>query len=130
MQHVTCKLIDSNKKEIVQRRNNLLPYYPKEHALRKLTQLYSFTGLKIVHDYPKICPGYPKSRYKLFNTIIRSKKKQKLKKPNQNLKKSAINKYLKTKEKSKTRRKNFTTRNKRKISTTTIITTPKFNSER
>ena len=26
---VTYKLIDSNKKEIVQHRNNLLPYYPK-----------------------------------------------------------------------------------------------------
>ena len=37
---VTYKLTDSNKKEIVQHRNNLLPYYPKEYALRKLTQLY------------------------------------------------------------------------------------------
>ena len=37
---VTYKLTDSNKKEIVQHRNNLLPYYPKEYALRELTQLY------------------------------------------------------------------------------------------
>ena len=29
---VTYKLIDSNKKGIVQHRNNLLPYYPKEYA--------------------------------------------------------------------------------------------------
>ena len=43
---VTYKLTDSNQKEIVQHRNNLLPYYPKEYALRESTQLYSFTGLK------------------------------------------------------------------------------------
>ena len=47
---VTYKLTDSNKKEIIQHRNNLLPYYPKEYALRELTQLYSFTGLKIVQN--------------------------------------------------------------------------------
>ena len=28
---VTFKLTDSTKKEIVQHRNNLLPYYPKEY---------------------------------------------------------------------------------------------------
>ena len=32
---VTYKLIDLNKKEIVQHRNNLLPYYSKEYALRE-----------------------------------------------------------------------------------------------
>ena len=48
--NVTYKPIDSNKKEIVQHRNNLLPNYPKKHALRELTQLYSIRGLKIVHD--------------------------------------------------------------------------------
>ena len=47
---VTNKLTDANRKEIVQHRNNLLPYYPKEYALRELTQLYSFTGLKIVQN--------------------------------------------------------------------------------
>ena len=51
---VTYKLTDLNKKEIVQRRNNLLPYYPKEYLLRKLTQLYSFTGLHIVQNNPQI----------------------------------------------------------------------------
>ena len=40
------------KKEIVQHRNNLLPYYPKEYALRELTQLYSFTGLKVIQNDP------------------------------------------------------------------------------
>ena len=44
----TYKLTDSIKKEIVQHRNNLLPYYPKEYALRKLTILYSFTSLKVI----------------------------------------------------------------------------------
>ena len=49
---VTYKLTDSNQKKIVQHRNNLLPYYPKEYALRELTQLYSFTGLKIIQNHP------------------------------------------------------------------------------
>ena len=49
---VTYKLTDSSKKENVEHRNNLLPYYPEEYALRKLTQLYSFTGLKIIQDNP------------------------------------------------------------------------------
>ena len=47
---VTYKLIDTTKKEIVQHRNNLLPYNPKEYALRELTQLYSFTGLKVIQN--------------------------------------------------------------------------------
>ena len=49
---VTYKITDSDKKEIVQHRNNLLPYYPKEYALRELTQLYSFTGLKVIQNTP------------------------------------------------------------------------------
>ena len=36
---VTYKLTDLNSKEIVQHRNNLLHFYPKEYALRELTQL-------------------------------------------------------------------------------------------
>ena len=48
---VTYKLTDSTKKEIVQHRNNLLPYYPKEYALHELTQLYSFTGLKFIQNH-------------------------------------------------------------------------------
>ena len=47
---VTYKLTESRKKEMVQHRNNLLPYYPKEYALRKLTQIYSLTGLKIIQN--------------------------------------------------------------------------------
>ena len=33
---------------------HLLPYYPKEYALRELTQLYSFTGLKIIQNEPHL----------------------------------------------------------------------------
>ena len=51
---LTYKLTDPNKKEIVQHRNNLLPYYPKEYALRELIQLYSFTELKNVQSNPEI----------------------------------------------------------------------------
>ena len=51
---VTYKLTDSSKKEIIQHRKNLLPYYPKEYALRELTQLYSFTGFHIVQNNPQI----------------------------------------------------------------------------
>ena len=49
---VTYKLTDLNEKEIVQHRNNLLPYYPKEYAFRDLTQLYSsqvYTSFKKTH---------------------------------------------------------------------------------
>ena len=49
---VTYKLTDSTKKEIVQHRNNLLPYHPKEFALFELTQLYSFTGLRLIQNHP------------------------------------------------------------------------------
>ena len=49
---VNYKITDSDQKEIVQHRNNLLPYYPKEYALRELTQLYSFTGLKVIQNHP------------------------------------------------------------------------------
>ena len=47
---VTYKLTDLNKKEIVQHRNNLLPYYPKVYSLRELTQLYSITGLRVIQN--------------------------------------------------------------------------------
>ena len=48
---VTYKLAESTQKEIIQHRNNLLPYYPKEYALRELTQLYSFTDLKVIKNH-------------------------------------------------------------------------------
>ena len=52
MSHINLSII---KKETKQLRNNLLPYYPKEHALRELTQLY-FTGPHIIENTTgKIC---------------------------------------------------------------------------
>ena len=51
---VTYKLTDCSKKEVIQHRNNLLPYYPKEYALRELTQLFFFTGLHIIQNNPQI----------------------------------------------------------------------------
>ena len=49
---MTYKLTDLTKKEIVHHRNNVLPYYLKEYAQRELTQLYSFTGLKVIQNHP------------------------------------------------------------------------------
>ena len=40
------------KKKSFNTENNLLPFYPKEYALRELTQLYSFTGLKVIQNNP------------------------------------------------------------------------------
>ena len=40
----------TQKKSWLIQKNNLLPYYPKEYALREQTQLYPFTELKIVHN--------------------------------------------------------------------------------
>ena len=47
---VTYQFTDLNKNEIVQQRNNLLPYYPKEYALRELTQFTFFTGLQVIQN--------------------------------------------------------------------------------
>ena len=90
---VTYKITDSDKKEIVQHRNNLLPYYPKEYALRELTQLYSFTVLKlfkIIHirkikqrnnmtftSKIKIKINYNKKQYKKARSKYTTKRKKK-----------------------------------------------------
>ena len=47
---VTYKPTVLNKKEIVQHRNNLLPYYPKEYALRELTHIYIFFHMFTHHS--------------------------------------------------------------------------------
>ena len=60
---VTYKLIDHSQKGIVQHKNNLLPYYPKEYALRELTQLYSFTGL---HIFDKITESNDQKKQQTF----------------------------------------------------------------
>ena len=51
--HINLK---TQQKKNFQHRNNLLPYHPKEYALRELTQLYSFTGLKVIQNNTQIEP--------------------------------------------------------------------------
>ena len=69
---VTYKLLDLDKKEIVQHKNNILLYYPKEYALRELTQLHSFTWLKIVQN-KKIRKKKLKIRRKISTTRLKRK---------------------------------------------------------
>ena len=88
-------MIDTRKKEVIQHRNNLLTYYPKEYALRELTQLYSYTGLKIVQNNSetelnhntdeKTSPKLDQQKENVSQTPLKQKK----------------NKYLKKKEKRK-----------------------------
>ena len=115
---VTYKLTDSTKKEIVQHRNNLLPYYPKEYALRELYQLYSFTGLKVIQNHPhtekKIDEQQNIHQENQNQTQIRTKNNQKNTRPKNTSKR---------KKKQKKDRKNFTTRTSKKIKTKRIITT-------
>ena len=66
---VTYKLTDSSKKEIIQHRNNLLPYYPKKYVLRELTQLYFFIGLHIVQNHSQIEQNQNVKTTKSKNTI-------------------------------------------------------------
>ena len=112
---VTYKLIDSNKNENVQHRNNLLPYYPKELALRELTQLNSFAGLKIVHDNSDKNQKQTNDS-NCYPQLLEPKKKGNTRQKFQEISKKQIPQKTK---KPKNRRKNFTTRNKREISTTT-----------
>ena len=90
---VTYKLTDSNKKEIVQHRNNLLPYYPKEYALRELTQLYSFTGLKVIQNHSHTEKEIDEQHNVHHEKKIRNKPKLKT------IQKRQTQKYLKKKEK-------------------------------
>ena len=108
---VTYKITDSDQKEIVQHRNNLLPYYPKEYALRELTQLYSFTGLKVIQNLP-----HTENEINEQNDIHLEKQN---KKPatNQNNTKKLDQKIPKKKEKQKNDRKNYTPRTSREIRT-------------
>ena len=53
MSHI--KLPTSNKKEIVQHRNNLLPYYPKEYALPRINSIIFLSqDLKIIQNEPHL----------------------------------------------------------------------------
>ena len=106
---VTYKLTDSTKKEIVHYRNNLLPYYPKEYALRELTQLYSFTGLKVIRNHPHTEKEIDEQHniHQENQTQIKAKNNQKIPDP----------KIPQKERKMENDRKNFTTRTNRKIRT-------------
>ena len=108
---VTYKLTDSIKKEIVQHRNNLLPYYPKEYALRELTQLYSFTGLKIIQNNTHT---EQKQMYMTTFIINIIKTKAQLIKTQKHQTQKNISKRKKKQENDL---KNLTTRTNRKIRT-------------
>ena len=105
---VTYKLIDTNKKEIIQHRNKLLPYYPKEYALRELTQLYSFTGLKTV----QINLGIKLNHHTDKQMSSKTDKKKEFN--HQTSPKQKNTNISKRKKKEKNDRKNPTTRSKRK----------------
>ena len=90
---VTYKLTESSKKEIVQHRNNLLPYYPKEYALRELTQLYFFTGLKVIQNHSHT----EKEMDKQHN--VHHEKHNQNKPQLKSIQKRQTQKYLKKKEK-------------------------------
>ena len=103
--------------------NNLLACYPKEYALRELTQLYSFTGLKIVH---KKSDNNQKGTIgtnclpQILETKDTRQKSQKLK-----------NKKLPQKpRKNRKIEKNFTTGNQRNLSRPTIITISNLTTKR
>ena len=93
---VTYKLTDLNKKEIVQHRNNLLPYYTKEYALRELTQLYSFIGLKVIQNSSE-----QNQNQNTDTQIIQKQLNKKEKEPSEQ-----ISKNLDNKKKPKKERKN------------------------
>ena len=113
---VTYKLTDSTKKKIVQHRNNLLPFYPKEYALRELTQLFSFTGLKVIQSHTHT------EQETNVQDNVHHKPNQK-KNTTQNNTKRQTQKYFKKKEKQENDRKNITTTTSKKIRTQRIITT-------
>ena len=116
---VTYKLIDTAKKEIVQHRNNLLPYYPKEYALREITQLYSFTGLKVVQNNTQIQTKINEN-YKNQHT-----QNQKQNRNHKNANTQNTDNPEKERKNRKMIEKNLTTRTKRKVLTSRIIKTQK-----
>ena len=103
---VTYKLTDSTKKEIVQHRNNLLPYYPKEYALRERTQLFSFTGLEIIQIHTE------KETNEQDN--VHHEKPDQKQTTTQNNAKTPDPKISQKEKKQENDRKNFTTRTSRK----------------
>ena len=106
---VTYKLADSTKKEII----HLLPYYPKEYALRELTQLYSFTCLKVIQNLT-----HTEQETNLQDNIHHKKKtKSKTKHNSKQNKNTRPKNTSKRRKKQENDRKNSTTRTSREIRT-------------
>ena len=108
---VTYTLIDLNKNEIVEHGKNLSPCYPKEHALRELTQLYSSTRLKI-NPYNS---DYKQNQSIDMNFIQKPLERKNKKKLNKQTSQNLDNKKItQTERKNQNLEKNSTTRSKKK----------------
>ena len=71
-----------------------MPYYPKEYALREVTQLYSFTGLKVIQNH-----SHTEKKINEQDNVHHESQIQKQSKTQNNLKRQT-QKYLKKKEKT------------------------------
>ena len=97
---VRYKLTDLNRKEIVQHRNNLLPYYPKEYELRELTQLYSFTRLRVIQNSSRQIQNQSTDMYPIQKQLDK-KSKELPKQMSKNVSNKKTKRYLTQKEKIK-----------------------------
>ena len=91
-----------------------MPYYTKEYALRQLTQLYSFTSLKVIQNHT-----HTEKEINVQDNIHQEKQNQKQTKTQNNTKtpQKDLKNTSKRKKKQENDRKNFTTRTSRKIRT-------------
>ena len=89
-----------------------MPYYPKENALRELTQLYSFTSLKVIQNHP-----HTEKEIDEQDNVHHENQNQKQTKAQINLKNARHKNTSKRKKKQKSDRKNYSTRTNRKIKT-------------
>ena len=72
-----------------------MPYYPKEYALGELTQLYSFTGLKVIQNHP-----HTEKEIDEQDNVHQENQNQKQTKAKKQSKKYQTQKYLNKKEKT------------------------------
>ena len=86
-----------------------MPYYPKEYALRELTQLYSFTSLRVIQNHPHTEKEIDEQHniHQENQTQIKAK----------NRKKTVSKNTSKRKKEQENDRKSFTTRTTIKIRT-------------
>ena len=89
-----------------------MPYYPKEYALRELTQLYCFTDLKVIQNHPHTEKEIDKQ-----NNVHHENQNQKQTKAKNNQKISDPKIPQKERKNRKMIEKTLTTRTSRKIRT-------------